>query len=45
MYNFNRLKFKAHLLSRANDIMLSLDPHDKFGNKHQQASLPAVSDL
>jgi len=25
--------------------MLSLDPHDKFGNKHSQASLSAVSDI
>jgi len=25
--------------------MLSLDPHDEFGNKHPQASSPDVSDL
>jgi len=25
--------------------MISLNPHDKFGNKQPQASSPAVSDL
>jgi len=25
--------------------MLGLDPHDKFGNKHPQASSLAVSDI